>query len=162
MIDREQIRRRSARYAKAMGVLLAGLALLLVLERFGWLLVVPEGAPMPWSRLALAITTACPEVLYLAALWWLRRALIELAAGHLFAALVTKALQRIGLLMLCASAISVLLLPSLAAWLGHPPGYLIAYDVSQVVIGALGLSLSIVGKLLQQAAAIQSELDGIF
>lgn len=156
------IRRRSAQFAQATAILLYGLAALLLLERFGWLAVVPGDAPFPSARLARAAVAAAPEVLYLVALGWTRVALTELAAGHLFAMVVTKALQRVGTLMLTASLLSILLLPSALAWFGQAPGYLIAYDVSQAVIGAVGLTLGLIGRLLQQAAAIQSELDGIF
>ncbi|WP_440222915.1 DUF2975 domain-containing protein [Dokdonella sp. MW10] len=145
-----------------MGIVLAGLLVLLVLERFGWMLAVPREASMPWARVALAACLALPEVLYVIALWWIRRAMREIAAGQLFTPVVTLALQRVGLLMLVGAALGVLVLPSVSAALGAPPGHVIAYDVSKVVIGALGLALGIVGRLLRQAAAIQSELDGIF
>lgn len=162
MTGLDEIRRKSVFYARGTGLLLLVLVLLLLLERFGWLLAVPIGGPMSWQRLALACASAVPEVLHLAALWWLRRALLELGNGRLFAAVVTRALQRVGLLLFAGAALGVLLLPSVSAWLGQPPGYVIAYDVQQVVVAALGLSLGLVGRLLQHAAAIQSELDGIF
>ena len=162
MTDLDTLRRRSATTARWMTLLFAALAVLLLLERFGWLAVAGGSGPLPAQRLQMAAAAALPDCLYLAALWWLRRALAELAAGRLFTVVVVRALQRVGLFMLLGSAVSVFLLPSVAAWLGQPPGYLIAYDVARMVIGAVGLALGIIGRLLQQAAAIQSELDEIF
>jgi Protein of unknown function (DUF2975) len=161
MTGRDALRQHSARLARWMGLLFAGLAVLLLLERFGWLATATGGA-FPAQRLALAAAAAVPDGLYLAALWWIRQALAEMAAGRLFATVVSQALRRVGLLMLSSAVLSVLLLPSVQAALGRPPGYLIAYDVSQAVSGALGLALGVISRVLQQAAAIQSELDGIF
>jgi hypothetical protein len=162
MNRQDEIAARSARYARAAGALLAALALLLVLERFGWLATVRGDVTLPWSRLALAAAAAVPDAVWLAALWWLRRALREIAAGRGFGLALTQALQRVGMLLLAGSVLGVVVLPSVSTWLGEPPGYFIAYDVSKVVVGALGLALGLLGRLLQQAAELQSELDGIF
>lgn len=157
-----QLKRTSTRYASATVVLMIGLAALLLLERFGWVATVVSAPVFPWPRLGVSAVTAIPEAIHLAALWWARRALMELADGRLFTEVVVRALQRVGALLLIGSAMAVVLVPSLSAWLGSPPGYLVAYDVSQVVIGALGLVLGLIGRLLQQASAIEAELEGIF
>lgn len=162
MTGLDALRQQSARMARGMGVLVAALAVLLVLERFGWLAVAGSTGSALWQRLALAAVAAVPDALYLAALWWVRRALVELAQGRLFARVVSQALRRVGLLMLASAVLIVFVLPSVFTALGQPPGYRIAYDMSQMASGAVGLALGLVSRLLQQAAAIQSELDEIF
>ncbi len=71
-------------------------------------------------------------------------------------------LERLGLTLASAAFLTVFILPSIARWLGFAPGYVIAYDVSNLVLGALGLSLTIIARVLRSAAAAQAELDEIF
>lgn len=60
------------------------------------------------------------------------------------------------------AVITVFLLPSAAAALGFSPGYIVAYDVSSMVLGAIGLSLKIIAYILQRACEAQAEMDEIF
>ena len=65
--------------------------------------------------------------------------------------------------MLAVGALlNVFALPSLLTLAGKGPGYLIAYDVTGLVLGAVGLSLIVIANVLTRAAALQTELDGIF
>jgi hypothetical protein len=42
------------------------------------------------------------------------------------------------------------------------PGYWIAFDVTGLVLGAIGLSLIIVSHILDRARELKAELDEIF
>jgi len=42
------------------------------------------------------------------------------------------------------------------------PGYWIAFDVTGLVLGAIGLSLVIVSHILDRAGELKAELDEIF
>jgi hypothetical protein len=145
--------------------LVATLAVLLVLERFGSVaLQLVQGGPDPneLRRLELACVVAVPEVLYLLALWWIRQALAEFAEGKLYAPPVTRMLDRVGLMLAAGAFVSVFLVPTASRLLGSGPGYVIAYDVSSLVLGAVGLSLKIIAHVLRRAAEMQAELDEIF
>ena len=70
-----EIRRTSANLRRLLTGLLATLAVLLVLERFGAVAVqlLNHGVSgETLRRLGLGFAAACPEVLFLLALWWIR------------------------------------------------------------------------------------------
>jgi hypothetical protein len=159
------IQKSSAKLRRLLTVLLVALAATLALERFGavGLQLFRQGitgdAP---RRLAFECIRACPEVMYLIALWWIRQALSAFAAGELYAPTVTRMLDRVGLVLAAGACISAFVVPSAARAIGFAPGYVIAFDVSGLVLGAVGLSLKVIAHVLRRAAEMQTELDEIF
>ncbi|MBA3833845.1 MAG: DUF2975 domain-containing protein [Chthoniobacterales bacterium] len=159
------IQQRSANLRRLVSCLLASLVVLLVLERFGALAMQlsKHGIGGEWPRrFASECITAFPEILYLLALWWIREALAAFAAGKLYTPTVTRMLERVGVMLSTGAFIGVFLLPSATGALGFGPGYVIAYDISGLVLGAIGLSLNIIAHVLQRASELQAELDEIF
>jgi hypothetical protein len=159
------IRARSASLCRLVTVLAAALWLLLLFERFGaaGLHVVEHGADAASLRaLAARFVAALPEVLYLLALDGVRRALAEFAHGRLYAPTITRMLDRIGVLLAAGAFIGVLVVPALQRALGEGPGYWIGFDVSALVLGALGLSLTVIARVFGHAAMLEAELDEIF
>lgn len=156
---------RSARLRRIVTFLLASLAVLLVLERFcaiGLQLYRRGFTGAGPRRLSLECATAFPEVLYLLALWWIRQALAAFAQGKLYSPTIIRMLDRVGITLAAGAVITVFLLPCIAAALGFGRGYMIAYDVSSLVLGTIGLSLKVIAHVLQKAAQTQAELDEIF
>ena len=161
---RADIQRKSARLCRIVTVLFVLLAATLVLERFGALALAflrgqPDGTA---QRFVLQLVHACPEVLYLIGLWWIRQALAALAAGDLYAATVTRMIDRVGTMLAAGAFVGVFLVPTAARLAGADPGYLIAFDVSGLVLGAVGLSLKVFAHLFRHASAMQAELQEIF
>jgi hypothetical protein len=159
------IAQRSASLLRLVTWLFVSLAVLLVLERFGsvGLQFARSGATAgSLRRLAHECIRACPEVLYLLALWWIRQALAAMADGALYNEPIARMLERVGTTLAAGAFISVFLVPSASRLVGYGPGYLIAYDISSLVLGAVGLSLKLIAHLLRQAAEMQAELDEIF
>ncbi|WP_266170336.1 DUF2975 domain-containing protein [Dyella subtropica] len=159
------IRRRSARLRQFVTCLLAALWVLLMLERFGAVAIQLsthgfDGEPL--RRLADQLVAACPEVFYLLSLWWIRQALAAFARGELYTSTITKMLGRVGAMLAAGAFISVFLVPAATYMLGFGPGYWVAFDVSGLVLGAVGLSLHIIGRVLQRASELQAEIDEIF
>jgi hypothetical protein len=160
-----EIRRTSARLRAGVSVLLACLALLLVGERFGAAtlrLFQEHGGGDTVRRLAWQFFAAVPEALYLLALWWVRQALAAFAEERLYAPPVADMLDRVGITLAVAATIDVFLLPTVARALGFGPGYLVAYDISGLVLGAVGLSFRVIAHVLRRAAELRAELDEIF
>ena len=160
-----EIQRTSVKLRRLLTGLVVTLALLVAGERFGPL-VVQFGqhglTGEPLRRLALACVAACPEVLFLLALWRIRQALAAFADGKFYTPTITRMLDRVGTMLAVGSFIAVFLIPSAARALGFGPGYLIAYDVSGLVLGAVGLSLKVIAHVLRRASEMEAELDGIF
>jgi uncharacterized membrane protein (DUF485 family) len=157
----EAIRARSRRLRSVVTVMVFGLAALLTMERFSAAAIsaVRGGG---WEWLASQVAAAVPEVVYLLALWWVRQALAAFAAGELFTPAVARTLHRVGLTLAIGALLNTFVVPALQTMVGRGPGYLIAYDIGGLVLGAVGLSLSMVAALFTHASALQSELDEIF
>ena len=160
-----EIKLRSARLRRFVSCMLLCLLVLLLLERFGAisLKLWKQGFDHETSRrLALQGVRTIPEGFYLLALWGIRQSLAALARGELFTRTISRMLYRVGIMLATGAFINVFLVPGFAWLLGNGPGYLIAYDVSGLVLGAIGLSLTILASVLQRAGEIQSELEEIF
>ena len=155
------IRERSARLRRFLTVLSFALAGMFLLERFG-LVGMQAAAGGAWRRLALQAVATSPEVFYLVALWWVRQALAAFARGEFFAPTITRMLDRVGVALAAGALAGTFVVPPLQRALGADPGYWIAFDVAGVVLGALGLSLTVIAHVLRRACAVQAELDEIF
>lgn len=159
------IRARSSCLRRFITGLAVALWLLLLLERFGaaglhaW-----EHAADAASLRALALqcVAAIPEVIYLLALGGVRRALAEFSRGQLYAPTITRMLDRVGALLAAGAFIGIFVVPALQRALGSGPGYWIAFDVSALVLGAIGLSLTVIARVFGHAAILKAELDEIF
>jgi hypothetical protein len=161
----QEIQHRSARVRRFVTLLCSVLIVLLVLERFGFALeqLVRNGPGKDtFGRLAVQTAHALPEACYLLALWWIRQALAAIAHGELFGPVIRRMLGRVGLMLALGAFISVFLVPGICRWLGYDPGFWIAYDISALVLGAIGLSLKVIADVLRHAAGLQAEIDGIF
>lgn len=162
---RQRVRASSARLHTWLTWLLGGLVLVLLLERFGAVLLTLAQHPADAAAqraVVLKGIAAAPEALYLLSLGWIRQALGAFAEGALFSPLAVRLLNRTGITLAAGAVFTVLLEPSLAWLMGSGPGYLVAYDPSSVVLGALGLSLRVLSGALQRAGELQTELDEIF
>jgi hypothetical protein len=158
------VRARSASLLRVVAVLAAALWTLLLFERFGaaGLRVAGHGDAAAWQALAAQGVAAIPEVLYLLALDGVRRALAEFARGQLYAPTMTRMLDRVGVLLAAGAFIGTFAVPAAQRALGAGPGYWIAFDVSGLVLGALGLMLTVIARVFGRAAALEAELDEIF
>lgn len=163
--DTAQIRERSAKYARLVMALLVTFAVLLVLERFGVVLVqfLHSGpTAKTFAYLVLKAVTATPEVCYLLALWGVRQALTDFAAGKFYTPTLTRMLERSGLALAAGAFITVFLVPGASWLLGFGPGYYIAFDVSALLLGCIGLTFRVLADVLRRAAQLQAELDEMF
>jgi hypothetical protein len=161
----ESLRRRSARLGRVLTALLVVMALLLVGERYSALVIraMSQGTDAAWMRdFGLALIATVPDVCYLLALAGIRRALGAIARGERYGAAVTAALSRVGLLLAAGAFFALAIAPGLAKLVGAGPGYLIAYDPGAVALVALGLALTVLARILDDARALERELDEIF
>lgn len=159
------IRRQAGRLCRIVTGGALALWVLLVLERFGSpvaTLLQHGGDAATWHAFALRLIEACPQAIDLIALEWTRRALAGFARGDLFAPTVAQMLDRVGATLALGAFVELVLVPAAQRLLGSDPGYWIAFDVSALVLAAIGLSLSVVARVLQRAAELQTELDEIF
>jgi hypothetical protein len=159
------IQNSSAHLRRVVTVLSGVLWALLLLERFGWAAVaVARGGMGPEfiRRIGYQLVASCPEVMYLLSLWWIRQALATFARGDLYAPIISRMLNRVGAMLAAGAFLNVFVVPAIDRSLGFGPGYWVAFDVTGLVLGAIGLSLAIVARVLDRARALRAELDEIF
>ena len=159
------VRRHSARMRRLVTMSWVVCLTLVVLERFsaaGIRAITTRYANDALRALACQAIAAIPEALFLVGLWWIREALAAFARGQLFAAPMTRMLDRVGIVLACGSAARILIVPGACRLLGFESGPWIAFDAAGLVLGAIGLALRAIAGVLRHASMIQSELDEIF
>jgi hypothetical protein len=143
-------------------VVAAGLALLVGLGL--------AGATMPTRFDAASLTSAqwwtlrliiaLPAMGYLWALWAAQRALRDLGAGRTFQPTLARAMRQIGIGVLAGALVEVFALVNLMRWLLGGSGSYLYFDLSAIVLGVVGAALVLLARIVDEARALQAELDG--
>ena len=102
-----------------------------------------------------------PGLCYLWALWAVQRALGDLAAGRLFHPTVARAMRHIGVGVLTGALVNVFAVTNLSRWIAGGHGGYMYFDLSGIVLGVVGAALVLLARLVDQARALQDELDEI-
>jgi hypothetical protein len=163
--EADSLRNDAQRLAIVIGVSTVVLWVLLILERLGApaASLAQSGSDAGALReIARRLVMSVPDVADLAALYFVRVALKSFARGDFFAPVVTRMLERVGAMLAAGALASAFLVPLAERAIGAGPGYWIAFDVSALVLGAVGLALIVIARVLRRASAIESELAGIF
>ena len=109
----------------------------------------------------LSLVRILPGAGYLWALWAVQRALADLAEGRLFHATVARALRHIGFGVLVGALLNVFAVTNLSRWIAGGHGSYLYFDLSSIVLGVVGAALVLLARLVDQARALQAELDEI-
>ena len=108
------------------------------------------------------LVLAGPTIWYLFGLWSLRRLFDDLAEGRLFQPAVARGVSGLGWALAWGAGTQVVIVPNLLRWISREPGgSVLHYDVSAIVLGVVGLTLTVLARLLQRAAAMHDELEQI-
>jgi hypothetical protein len=153
----------ATRMRQFMTGLILFLAIVLAAERAGYA-GLWSGAPSAEtpSALLIQLLLAAPALIYLAALWQLRRAVAAVAVGAPFDAVVARALRLVGLLLMVGALAGLFVMPSAHRLLGQPYPRLLDLDLASLIIAGIGLGLAFLASLVERAGAVQRELDEIF
>ncbi len=140
----------------------AGLLLLLGLGMVGLPWGTAAAADTGWTtRVLLSLVRFLPGLGYLWALWAVQRALGDLAAGRLFHPTVARAMRHIGIGVLAGALFNVFAVTNLSRWIVGGSGSYLYFDLSGIVLGVVGAALVLLARLVDQARALQAELDEI-
>ena len=143
-------------------VVLSGLFLLLALGMVGLPWRLATDANSGWStRALLSVVRFLPGLGYLWALWAVQRALADLAGGRLFHPTVARAMRHIGIGVLVGALLNVFAVTNLSRWIAGGHGGYLYFDLSGIVLGVVGAALVLLARLVDQARALQAELDEI-
>jgi hypothetical protein len=159
-MDIGHFRRRSRQFRDLTTIVIVGLALVLLLGPLAWLAQIVTHRTDPSARQAfLMADLLAPGLFYLFALWSIRAAFDDLGKGRLFETTVTAALQRVGWSLLAGGLISVFVVTNVARVLTDGRGGYLHFDLPGIVLGVVGAALVLLARLIDQARAIQAELD---
>ena len=103
-----------------------------------------------------------PALLYVAALYYARRVFVRIAAGEIFVRTNGEGLRAMGRCLLIGGLWAILA-EGLVPYSPDQPLALtmseVARQSSDVVLAALGLALTLIGKLMIDAAILKSQID---
>lgn len=102
-----------------------------------------------------------PVLLYMWAVWMMRRALAVIATGAAFGAVLPPLLMRVGAAVFGGALLTVFGVP-LLTWLHYGRPIVQTFDGSAVALGVVGATLMLVAQLVGRAAAMRDELDSFF
>lgn len=102
-----------------------------------------------------------PMVLYVWAIWMIRRSLRAIADGALFDVVVARLMYRVGLALLGGALLTVFGVPLMSALAWGKP-YIATFEPSPVTLGVVGATLMLFSQLFMRATAMRDEIEGFF
>lgn len=111
--------------------------------------------PAIWLEQAVWAT---PTLFYLFAVWSIGSAMGQLARGRLIQPILGRALRHVGIALGLGGLLSVFGVANISRLLGGQ-GSFAYFDVAGMTLGMIGGALFLLGRVVDQADRIQSELD---
>lgn len=99
-----------------------------------------------------------PMLFYAWALWSIRMTLANYAAGGTLTARASRSIQEVGVSLFLGGLSSVFAVPLILKGMRGDGSYA-RFDVAAITLGAVGLALVVIGRLLADAEAARRELD---
>ncbi|RZJ01562.1 MAG: DUF2975 domain-containing protein [Brevundimonas sp.] len=140
----------------SVGLLLASVHL--VFPALNW--AINGRAMIPRDTMASLIWIT-PAAFYLFAVWSIGTALGQIAKGRLIQPTLASALRHVGLALGLGGVFTVFLMTNLLRLTGAIQGGFLNVDIGGMTLGMIGGALFLLGRVIDQAGAIQSELDEI-
>ncbi len=100
-----------------------------------------------------------PTFFYLFGVWSIGSALGHLSRGRLIQPTLSKALRHVGIALGLGGSLSVFGISNLSRLIGGERGALAYFDVAGMTLGMVGGALFLLGRVIEQAGRLQSELD---
>ncbi len=102
-----------------------------------------------------------PMVLYIWAIWMIRRALKAIAHGALFDDVLPTLVFRVGLALFVGALLAVVGVPLVSAVIWGKP-LIRAFEPSPMTLGIVGATLMLFSQLFARAAAMRGEIEEFF
>ncbi len=165
MSDGDRLRRDSLRLSRIMLVLVACTALLILLPTFISLAARGASGDARQALLRWCVVIGFPSVFYLYALWAFRAIFRGFAVNGVFGSSLSRGCSRAGVALALGATVSAVVAPNLLRLLGSDVGdgylgagpTLLRFDLAYLAVGAVGLALVLLGRLLARAAEAQQE-----
>lgn len=102
---------------------------------------------------------ATPTLFYLFAVWSIGSAMGQLAKGRLIQPILGRALRHVGIALGLGGLLSVFGITNISRLIGGDQASFAYFDVAGMTLGMIGGALFLLGRVVDQADRIQSELD---
>jgi hypothetical protein len=130
---------------------------------------VARGVEFDWwqaaDELLRHVLRVAPAFALASALWYAQDYLQRLEKGELWAPSTALLVTEIGGAMVTAAALEIVIVPSITGWLDRESPFAFNLEPTPVVLGGLGLALTVIGRGLRDvvgaAGALKSEHDQI-
>lgn len=158
--ERDGFRRRCRQFqllAWVMIVSVGGLLAVLVLGGPLYLVATGEGA----ADVALlgGIVWHLPALFYLYGVWAIGEAVGQIGRGRMIQTATAEGLRRAGLALGVGGVLSVFVVVNLMRVVMPGAGGYLHFDVGGMTLGMVGGAMFLLGRVMDRAAAVQSELD---
>lgn len=110
-------------------------------------------------RLLTGLILASPSICYLFGVWSIGWTLSQIAKGRLIQPALADGLRRVGLALGVGGLLAVFAVSNLLRLIGETRGGYLNFDVASMTLGMIGGALFLLGRVVDQADRIQSELD---
>ena len=110
-------------------------------------------------RILAGLIMGSPSFCYLFGVWSIGRAMGQLHKGRLIQPTLAGALRRVGLALGVGGVLQVFVVTQLLQLIGEARGGYLIWDVGAMTLGMIGGALFLLGRVVDQADRIQSELD---
>lgn len=128
----------------------------LIFPALNWLI---NGRAMVAQDTAIALIWVTPAACYLFAVWSIGAAMGQLASQRLIQPTLASALRKVGLALGVGGVFTVFLMTNLLRLAGETRGGYLNFDVSGMTLGMIGGALFLLGRVIDHAGRVQSELD---
>ena len=105
------------------------------------------------------LVKSVPTFFYLFAVWSIGSAMGQLAKGRMIQPVLAYALRRVGLALGFGGLFSVFGMTNVMRLIEGGRGGFAYFDVAGMTLGMIGGALFLLGRVMEQAARVQSELD---
>ena len=112
--------------------------------------------PAVWLEKAVWAT---PTLFYLFAVWSIGSAMGQLAKGRLIQPILSRALRHVGIALGLGGLLSVFGITNISRVIGGEQGSFAYFDVAGMTLGMIGGALFLLGRVMDRANRIQSQLD---
>ena len=159
--DIDRFRRLCGQYRWLAVFMVATVGLLLVAANLIAPLVLWARAPTLVSGrdIAESLIWVAPAACYLFGVWSIGAGMGQLAKGRLIQPTLAATLRRVGLALGFGGVISVFVVTNLLRLIGSTKGGYLHFDVAGMTLGMIGGALFLLGRVVDQAGAVQAELD---
>ncbi len=158
--ERDGFRRRCRQFQLLAWVMIASVGgLLAVLVLGGPLYVVATGERAVDVSLLGGLVWHLPALFYLYGVWAIGEAVGQIGRGRLIQTATAEGLRRAGLALGVGGVLSVFVVVNLMRLVMPGYGGYLHFDVGGMTLGMVGGAMFLLGRVMDRAAAVQSELD---